>query len=534
MIDPTSADATVPVVALRRQHREAGDGLEIAAARRLVAGTLFAGLDTPPATVGRYVLRRRLGAGGMGIVFAAHDPRLEREVAIKLLHPAAAPEGDQLLLEEAQNTAQLVHPAVVTMFDAGLHEGRVFIAMELVDGQSMSEWLDGCPPWRHGAAVLAAAARGLQAAHARGIVHRDFKPANVLLGRDGRVCVADFGLARQIARTDVAEWSTMESPVADTIRAMTRAGEVAGTPAYMAPEQYLGTVQDARSDQFAFCVSLYEALWGRRPFEGDTILELRDGILHGEPAVPRDHDVPDELVRAVVRGLSKRPEDRFDGIHELADLLEAVAGGVDLVSAFGDQPAGREAPPSMLAQYLGQLPDGLDTGADRELPSRCCQIALAKMPLVHLPEPLRATLAAAAANRSISAVQERAILSAIYDEHFDSLDMWREVVARLSQGVITLSFTGFALPPPSSTYFVEGLAAAYHGLVREVAMEIVEKAPWTAVVRLRHAPKTVDEVALVVLEEMLRAAILATGCRIADLTMLERTDDTVLLKLNWR
>jgi eukaryotic-like serine/threonine-protein kinase len=389
-----------------------------------------------PERIGRFEVRRPLGSGGMGIVYAAHDPVLDREVAVKLLRPERF-RADQLaaaserLHHEAQVTAKLAHPNVVTIFDVGKHEGSVYIAMELVDGPSLYQWLASTArPWREVLTMFFHAGRGLAAAHGVGLVHRDFKPSNVLVGVDRRPRVVDFGLAhfgavpaehvhvpagkpalgtlpgvevdgdsvrttlgegpgwgddpgssvvehREILGTNPGDslirtrvepghtypgdsvagrevmgthpgdslvrdrpdltssgsWSDGEVSVVDGTVQQSRSitgglghtstGLFVGTPAYMAPELFTGAGSDLRTDQFAFCVSLYEGIYGERPFAGETAREIADNVTAGRvrPPPPRSR-VPGWLRTIVVRGLAVKPDDR----HEtLSSLLASIA-----------------------------------------------------------------------------------------------------------------------------------------------------------------------------------------------------------------
>ncbi|HVE87979.1 MAG TPA: serine/threonine-protein kinase, partial [Myxococcales bacterium] len=222
-----------------------------------------AGEELAPGTrVGRYVVLGAVGSGGMGRVYAAHDPELNRKVALKLAR-RSGPGAEQWrarFLREAHAMASLSHPNVLPIHDVGTHEDSVFLAMELVEGPSLREWLSSParPPWRQVARVFADAGRGLAAAHAIHLVHRDFKPANVLLGRDGRARVMDFGLVRALGSAELA--SPPESPVpaqpAPLSLALTRADTVMGTVGYMAPEQQRARAVDARADQFSFAVAV--------------------------------------------------------------------------------------------------------------------------------------------------------------------------------------------------------------------------------------------------------------------------------------
>ena len=257
--------------------------------------------------IGRYAIGERLGSGAMGVVYAAHDPQLHRRVALKLLHRPGLAGSRAALLDEARTLARVSHPHVVTVFDAGIFDGRPFIVMEHVEGITLRRWLGQTRhSWRQILALFVAAGQGLAAAHAAGITHGDFKPDNVLVGADGRVRVTDFGLAG---------WAGAGSP------APSPAG---GTPAYMAPEQLLGQRADARADQFSFCVALYEALVGRRPFEGPTVEALTRAVTAPRrPAPTREGRAPRWLLRTVWRGLSLAPDDRFGSMSALLSALES-------------------------------------------------------------------------------------------------------------------------------------------------------------------------------------------------------------------
>jgi serine/threonine protein kinase len=233
--------------------------------------------------LGRYVIIDLLGSGGMGVVYTAYDPDLDRRVALKLLRPDRGPSwgetGRLRLLREAQAIARLSHPNVIAVYDAGSFGDQVFVAMEFIEGGTLRQWLEERPPWREVLDRFLLAGRGLAAAHAAGLVHRDFKPDNVLLSRDGRVRVMDFGLARPIGEPSrMEEWRAPAGSGGNLASPLTQWGEALGTPGYMAPEQLRGEASDARSDQFSFCVSLYEALYGERPFLGDSPREIVDAV----------------------------------------------------------------------------------------------------------------------------------------------------------------------------------------------------------------------------------------------------------------
>ncbi|WAS96529.1 serine/threonine-protein kinase [Nannocystis poenicansa] len=287
-----------------------------------------------PRQIGRFHVHGRLGEGGMGVVYSGFDGELGRSVAIKLMHAAldTDPETRPRLLREAQALARLSHPNVVQIFEVGHHEGRLFVAMEYVDGETLQAWLrapDRPRSWRQILAVFIAAGRGLAAAHGVGLVHRDFKPSNVMIGADGRVRVLDFGLVGSLADTrgddgPASSQSLREVPNPPVLQTpLTMTGDILGTPAYMAPEQYNGLRCDARADQFSFCVALYEALYGVRPFAGATAWDALEASERGEiRPPPADSRVPAWLHAAVVRGLSPDPAARWPSMTALLAELE--------------------------------------------------------------------------------------------------------------------------------------------------------------------------------------------------------------------
>ena len=282
------------------------------------------------ASIGRYLVLDHVGSGGMGDVFAAYDPELDRKIALKLLRAQGEARGERgrgRLLREAKAIAKLSHPNVVVVYDAGTYDDRVFVAMEFVEGQTLAAWLAERPrAAREILTVFAAAARGLGAAHAAGLVHRDFKPQNVMVGAGSKVRVMDFGLARPIAAEeaprDGAPMAAAGGPL-DRDAPLTLTGELLGTPLYMAPEQFQGLRTDARTDQFSFCVALYQALYGAHPFRADALTHLMSDVLAGavQPA-PAKAAVPTRLRRALLRGLSVKPSERWPSMDALVDVLE--------------------------------------------------------------------------------------------------------------------------------------------------------------------------------------------------------------------
>ncbi len=284
--------------------------------------------------IDRYRVVETLGAGAMGIVVLARDERLDRKVALKLLQPQA---GHMLatarLLREARAMARLSHPNVVAVHQVGTARGSVFIAMDFVGGGTLSKWCEEKRrSWQETVEVFCSAGRGLAAAHAAGVVHRDFKPDNVLIGSDGRVQVADFGLASSAGEAvdeSLVEHEASSRSRTSTSRSLclTTTGALLGTPNYMAPEQHLGQRADARADQFAFCVSLWQALFGVRPFAGDSYGELAEKVCEGtDPDAPGDTEVPSRIVEVLRRGLSRDPDRRYPSMDALlADLREDPA-----------------------------------------------------------------------------------------------------------------------------------------------------------------------------------------------------------------
>ena len=309
-----------------------------------VAGPRPAGLPD----VERYTVLESLGAGAMGEVFAAYDAVLDRKVAVKILpaHLRGSAHRDQLLLE-ARTLAKLAHPNVVAVYDVGETRGNIFFAMEFVRGQNLVAWLRQPRSPEAIAVVFRDAALGLAAAHNAGLVHRDVKPQNLLMGEDGRVRVADFGLAIVYSESVV---DVRKSD--DKSKAMSSNGEFAGSPAYMAPEQLRTEPVDGRTDQFGLCVTLFEALYGHRPFvdTGNAVSQVA-GLLAAMQAGParsivsdaRGDAVPLWLATAVRRGLALQPVDRFTSCRELADALQppeptrrrglVVAGVVAVIAA---------------------------------------------------------------------------------------------------------------------------------------------------------------------------------------------------------
>ncbi|MBL9101544.1 MAG: serine/threonine protein kinase [Myxococcales bacterium] len=306
-------------------HARTLDPRDLAAAELTAAAR---GAPTLFAHIGRFTVLERLGEGGMGIVWAAYDNELDRKVAVKVLRDDTARRDARArdrLLREAQAMARLSHPNIVAVHEAGWHEGQVFLAMEFVRGHNLAAWLQaGHLDWRNVLNVVLQAGRGLAAAHAAGIIHRDFKPANTLVGVDGVVKVLDFGLARSLHSSEPPTPQEKITPITSQLDAdITRTGAVLGTPAYMAPEQHLGHPATEKSDQFSYCVTLYEALYGQHPFDTSSLISLAYSITQGnvrEP--PASAPVPRPLFQIIARGLSVDPNNRFPSMNALLAALE--------------------------------------------------------------------------------------------------------------------------------------------------------------------------------------------------------------------
>ncbi len=298
------------------------------------------GRELRPVTLDRFVVLHRVGQGAMGVVYAAHDPKLDRKVALKLVDTSGfGSEGvataRSRIEREARAAADLAHPNVVTIYDTGTVGDQVFLAMEFIDGQTLRQWSQAEHDWREVVNLFVEIGRGLAAAHDKGIVHRDFKPDNVLVGSDGRPRVVDFGLARPVPgalrstqsldRTVSIDGGEQGSEASADASSSVQAPEtsIAGTPAYMSPEQYEGRNIGPHSDQFGFCVALYEALVGERPFQGATPTALAEAVLEGQrQPLPGSHAVPPRVMAVVLQGLVRDRQRRHRSMHHLIAGLE--------------------------------------------------------------------------------------------------------------------------------------------------------------------------------------------------------------------
>jgi serine/threonine protein kinase/tetratricopeptide (TPR) repeat protein len=310
-------------------------------------------------SIGRYVVVEKLGQGGMGVVYAAYDPQLDRKVAFKLLHSRKTPRGtaarqekQDRLLREAQALARIAHANVIAVHDVGTFGEHIFVAMEYLEGEDLESWATEDRSWEEVLAAYIKAGRGLEAAHKAGLVHRDFKPENAFFCTDGRVKVLDFGLAHvsdpEALSTHDDHGAHMAESEAETLALaasgdtslagprgvndgsssslsirMTKPGAILGTPAFMAPEQWEGAETDARSDQFSFCAALYEGVYGERPFAGASIPSIAFNIRRGEiREAPAGTKVPTWLRRVLLRGLSVKPDARWPTMGALLAELE--------------------------------------------------------------------------------------------------------------------------------------------------------------------------------------------------------------------
>lgn len=309
-----------------------GPGIETRRLQAALESRLF-GHRAAPTFAGRFEVLGRLGQGAMGTVYRARDPELDRELAVKVLRPGAGTtadtDGTARLRREARALARLSHPNVVEVLDVGVQDGQVFVAMEFVRGRTLAQWAEATPqdvPDRLSRVLGFAieAAQGLSAAHAADVVHRDVKPQNMLVGDDGRLRLADFGLARGTLDDSLsAEVSTTGGDVPEHVT-LSSTGMVVGTPAYMSPEQFEGRF-DERSDQFSLCVSFWEAAFGPRPFPGATVHELIASVVAQRVRVPSSRDPDARWFASILkRGLAENPSDRH---ASMAALAEALAEG---------------------------------------------------------------------------------------------------------------------------------------------------------------------------------------------------------------
>ncbi len=420
----------------------------------------------PGTLVGRYQVDGGLGVGGMGIVYAATDAELERRVALKLLrsHDASA-DASRLrdrLLREARTLARLSHPNVVTVFDVGMHAGQLFVAMELVDGGTLGAWLARAPRTLDDIlARMTEAGRGLAAAHAAGVVHRDIKPDNILVGLDGRARVTDFGLARF---DDVAT----DAPLASTAETLTRTGTLLGTPAYMAPEQLRRRTATPETDQWSFAATIYEAVAGVRPFAGDEPAR-ESAIARGELVPPiGGRRVPSWLRTIITRALREDPAQRWPSVAALVEALArrgrrrrsiAIAGAVAVLGGVTVAVMAHRAPPAVAA---AKTPDRIDLRPGCSCPYSACSDGCVsvcrasrfevgdRVPGVNVPGRQEALVGASSDGATLLYLAgQRCALDHLFlarrrGDTFESLDLTPQLDARVAlfEGCCTLSRDG--------------------------------------------------------------------------------------------
>ena len=270
-----------------------------------------------PARVGRFTVIDKLGEGGMGVVFRGRDADLDRDLALKLVSHRGGPDGRVRLLREAQAMARVAHPNVVPVYEVGIHGDDVFVAMELVRGTTLGRWLRAeRRPWRARVQALVDAGRGLAAAHRAGVLHRDVKPDNILMGDDGRARIVDFGLARAAVPDAAASPAVLDAQ-------LTHHGAVVGTPGYMSPEHFDGEVS-AQADQWSLAATAYVALFGCLPFPVDDLATLPERLRTTAPPVPTLGDVPAAVVDAILRGLDPDPAARHASVEAMVDAWAAA------------------------------------------------------------------------------------------------------------------------------------------------------------------------------------------------------------------
>ncbi|MCH9680123.1 MAG: protein kinase [Deltaproteobacteria bacterium] len=339
-----------------------------------------------PERIGRYRLVHRIGEGGMGLVYLAHDDQLDRPVAVKVLRPGG--DGDpRRLLREARSMARLSHPHIAAVYDVGTHDGDVYVAMEFVEGVNLRQWHEQASrSWKARCDMLLQAARGLVAAHAVGVVHRDFKPDNVIVGNDGRVRVLDFGLAKLGPRTALRQQDTTE----------TMLGSIAGTPRYMAPEQLRGKPVGPAADQFALCVTAYELAYDQRPFPGEVFADVAAAVLTRPPASPPEStDVPDAVWPLLRQGMQLAQDERHTDVAAFVALLEDIAGAEPIpavVSLPALRDAREQARDQMTSAYADDLIDADELDhrlEDLEDATDLGTVAALIADLARCPSPLR-------------------------------------------------------------------------------------------------------------------------------------------------
>ncbi|MEM9453619.1 MAG: serine/threonine-protein kinase [Myxococcota bacterium] len=515
--------------------------------RELVRAKLQLGAAPSP-SIGRYRLIRALGRGGMGVVMAAHDPELDREIAIKVLHSGRGPGSEtaaRRLMREARSIARVSHPNVVQVHDTGVHEGRVYVVMEYVPGMSLRRWSTHGHETHEVIEMLLAAGRGLMAAHQAGVIHRDFKPANVLVGTDHRPRVVDFGLARPLDDPALPEDEIVTLDLNATSVLTTATGAVMGTPAYMAPEQFVGSEASPRSDQFAFCVTLFEALLGRRPFPGNTFTEICNAVLHsGLRFPPEAQSLPEALRQVIARGLRRRRSERFP---DMASLLHAIERSVGSPRKASPIPAPRVSHAEQrerfprLRTYLEGLPDGASSHHECTMAARILRLALAHHPIdqTQMLPPAVATLLRSTLTDAewIPEVHARIVLTVVRDLHFPAgpagNDQWMRMLGRIYQAVMSMGFFGFAMPSANSSRLLAASLRLWQGLHRGTLIEIEQAAKSRAVLYMEHPTGLLGGLGPPEVLSAVQAAMSMSRVEYTDARVLEAKPTSLRFELHW-
>lgn len=411
--------------------------------------------------VARYVVLELLGSGAMGAVYAAWDPQLDRRVALKLVRQDAlrahGTDATERLLREARALAKLSHPCVVQVFDAGEVEGQVFLAMEYVAGETLDDFSRATHSLDEKLTVLRSAGRGLAAAHAAGIAHRDFKPANVMVGLDGRTRVVDFGLARpaaSVARGAVDSGSLAAAPVTappiDLGKALTQRGALVGTPRYMSAEQFRGERADAASDQFAFCITAWELLFGELPFAGQDLEALRTAVVEGKRRPAPANVVPAAVTAALERGLSTDAKARFPSMDELLRALEPVEPRVKrpprwLLGAAALVVAGLGAGGTRVARCRGEAAEAVGTFRDGDAMALSAAFETTRVPFAK-DTATRATAALRAWTQSFGRATGQACLGEPLVGARSSADLERRTCLDASSRQLSVLLEAFRTP----------------------------------------------------------------------------------------
>ncbi len=420
---------------------------------------------SPPPTAGQrvsqYEIREPLGAGGMGVVFLAQDRTLDRPVALKFLSGELQQDtrARRRFLREAKAAAALDHPYICKIYETGEADGRPFIAMEYVRGETLADRLAGEPlPLNAALRIATEVAEALETAHGEGLVHRDLKPSNIMLTVGGHVKVLDFGLAKRVTPVEGVEGADPDAD-APTASELTEAGTVRGTVAYMSPEQVRGQTVDARSDIFAFGVVLYELLTGRHPFAKDTTLETAAAILNRAPAPLTHHrqDLPDLLENIVSKLLAKAPDDRYQLVHD-------VRTDLTLLGDLADR---------------AQPPEGAASGAPR---------SAVQPPAVARPTPRPSTWRTRSVVASVSlAVLGLAALGVWWGTGSGGPGADGEVPS-----VAVLPLRNLSQDPMESDYLAEGITEAVTTKLVQVGLRVT---PWETALRFRESGESAQEIA---------------------------------------